>query len=141
MRRVLLSLVLVASVPLAAQGPLVPSASVTSTIYDGTSPLLPKFIKIDAASATNNTIIAAVAGKKIRVLAGSLTMTGTSVTIRFESGTDGTALTGQMAPTQGSTITIPFSPVGHFETGTGVLLNIELSGAQSVDGWLVYVEV
>jgi len=114
----------------------------TSALYaNDTTPLLPKFAKIDAATSGDNTLVAAVTGKKIRVLAGSLTMTGTAVTIRFESAAGGTALTGQMTPTQGSTITVPFCPLGHFETVAGELLNLELGGAQSVDGWLVYIEV
>lgn len=107
----------------------------------GTAGLVPKFAVIDAATSGDNTIVAAVTGKKIRVLAGSLTMTGTAVTIRFESAASGTALTGQMTPAQGQTIPLPFCPVGHFETIAGQLLNLELGGAQSVDGWLVYVEV
>lgn len=110
-------------------------------IWGPEGPLEPQFAVVDAASSGDNTIVAAVTGKKIRVLAGSLTMTGTAVTIRFESGAGGTALTGQMTPLQGHTITLPFSPVGHFETAAGELLNLELGGAQSVDGWIVYVEV
>jgi len=74
---------------------------------------LVKHAKIDAASSGDNTLVAAVTGKKIRVLAAFFTMTGTAVTIRFEDGAGGTALTGQM----------------------------ELGGAQSVDGALVYIEV
>ena len=103
--------------------------------------LTPKFAAIDAAASGDNTIVAAVASKKIRVLAAFFTMTGTAVTIRFESGAGGTALTGQMTPTQGQTITLPFNPLGWFETTAGVLLNMELGGAQSVDGALVYCEV
>jgi regulator of RNase E activity RraA len=100
-----------------------------------------KFAVVDAASSGDNTLVAAVTGKKIRVLAGMLTMTGTAVTVRFESGAGGTALTGQMTPTQGSTITLPYCPVGHFETAAAALLNLELGGAQSVDGYIVYCEV
>jgi len=95
---------------------------------------------IDAASSGNNTLVAAVTGKKIRVLAVAMTMTGTAVTIRFEDGAGGTALTGQMQPTQGQTVTLPFNPVGWFETSAATLLNLELGGAQSVDGVLVYIE-
>ena len=95
---------------------------------------------IDAASSGNNTLVAAVTGKKIRVLAFAITMTGTAVTIRFEDGAGGTALTGQMQPTQGQTVTLPFNPVGWFETSAATLLNLELGGAQSVDGVLVYIE-
>jgi hypothetical protein len=99
-----------------------------------------KRAKIDAASSGNNTLVAAVTAKKIRVLAVFLTMTGTAVTIRFEDGADGTALTGQMGPTAGQTIVLPFNPVGWFETSDATLLNLELGGAQSVDGALVYIE-
>ena len=81
-----------------------------------------------------------MSGKKIRVLALFITMTGTLVTIRFEDGADGTALTGQMGPTAGQTIVLPFNPVGWFETSAATLLNMELSGAQSVDGALTYIE-
>ena len=42
-----------------------------------------KRAKIDAASSGDNTLVAAVTGKKIRVLAAFFTMTGTAVTIRF----------------------------------------------------------
>ena len=63
-----------------------------------------KRAKIDAASSGDNTLVAAVTGKKIRVLAAFFTMTGTAVTIRFESGAGGTALTGQMGPTAGQTL-------------------------------------
>jgi hypothetical protein len=104
-------------------------------------PLAVKYAVVAAASSGNNTLVAAVAGKKLRVVAGHLTMTGAAVTIRFESGADGTALTGLMTPLQGTSIALPFCPVGHFETAAGVLLNLELGGAQAVAGWVVYVEV
>ena len=101
---------------------------------------LVKRAAIDAASSGDNTLVAAVTGKKIRVLALAITMTGTAVTIRFEDGAGGTALTGQMQPTQRQTVTLPFNPVGWFETSAATLLNLELGGAQSVDGALVYIE-
>jgi len=101
---------------------------------------LVKRAAIDAATSGNNTLVAAVSGKKIRVLALFATMTGSAVTIRFEDGAGGTALTGQMGPTSGQTIVLPFNPVGWFETSAATLLNMELSGAQSVDGVLVYIE-
>ena len=113
----------------------------TSTLYNGQTPLLPKFAIIDAAGNGDNTIVAAVSGKKIRVIALHATMTGTLVTIRFESSAGGAALTGQMQPLAGNSIDLPFNPVGWFETVAGELLNMELGGAQSVDGCLVYVEI
>lgn len=108
---------------------------------DATTPLLVKYAAVDAATSGDNTAVAAVTGKKIRVLACMLVMTGTAVTIRFESGVGGTALTGQMTPSQGGGFVLPMNEHGWFETAAGSLLNIELGGAQSVDGVVVYVEV
>lgn len=102
--------------------------------------LTPKFAIIDAATSGDNTIVAAVSSKKIRVIAGLLVASG-AVNARFESGAGGTALTGQMNLTTNSGFQIPFCPVGNFETAATTLLNLELSGAVSVDGWIVYVEV
>lgn len=112
----------------------------TSTIFNGTTALTPKFAVIDVASSGDNTILAAVTGKKIRVLALFLVSAGT-VTTRFESGASGTALTGQMNLVANSGFCLPYNPVGWFETASNTLLNLELSGAVSVDGSLVYVEV
>jgi len=115
-------------------------AFIQADFQDGRDVQLVKRAKIDGATDGNNTLVAAVTGKKIRVLAVFFTMTGTAVTIRFEDGAGGTALTGQMGPTAGQTIVLPFNPVGWFETSDATLLNMELSGAQSVDGALVYIE-
>lgn len=100
----------------------------------------PKFVAIDAASAGNNTILAAVVGKKIRVLSYTL-IASADVTVRFEDGAGGTALTGQMQLGANGGASVTYSPVGHFETTANTLLNLELSGATSVDGHLTYIEV
>lgn len=101
----------------------------------------PKYAAVDAASSGDNTVVAALAENRIRVLAVFLIMTGTAITIRFESGAGGTALTGQMTPSQGGGFVLPYNPVGWFQTAVGELLNLELGGAQSVDGCIVYEEV
>jgi hypothetical protein len=116
-----------------------PSGS--NEFYDNYSVQNVKRAVIDNAGSGDNTLVAAVTGKKIRVLQCMLVMTGTAVTIRFESGAGGTALTGQMQPSQGGGFVLPFSPVGWFETAASTLLNLELGGAQSADGVLAYVEV
>lgn len=105
-----------------------------------TTPQEPKFAIIDAATSGDNTLVAAVAGKKIRVLALVLISAGT-VTARFESGAGGTALSGQMTLAVNTGFTLPFNPVGWMQTADGTLLNLELSAAVSVDGVLVYIEV
>lgn len=112
----------------------------TDVIMNDTTALTPKFAVIDDATSGNNTIVAAVSGKKIRVL-GVFLVASADVTVRFESGANGTALTGQMQLVANTGFVLPFSPVGWFETAATTLLNLELSAAVSVDGSLIYVEV
>jgi hypothetical protein len=112
----------------------------TSTVYNGTTALTPKFAVIDHATSGNNTIVAAVADKKIRVLSAFIVAAG-AVTARFESGADGTALTGQMSLAANSGFVLPYNPLGWFETAASALLNLELGGAVSVDGSITYIEV
>lgn len=94
---------------------------------------------INNASSGDNTLVSAVAGKKIRVLAIVLISDGT-VDVRFESGAGGTALTGQMPLLVNTGFSIA-SAWGLFETASNTLLNLELSAAINVHGWITYIEV
>lgn len=98
-----------------------------------------KYAAINVASSGDNTVVAAVAGKKISVLQVWM-MAGAAVTARFESGAGGTALTGQAEIAANGGFIMPFSNIGWFETASGSLLNLELSGAVNVDGVLAYIE-
>lgn len=109
-------------------------------VYVAGVPAIAKFAKIDAATSGDNTLVSAVTGKKIRVLLWALVSGGT-VTVRFESGAGGTALTGQMTTAVNNVVCPGYSAIGHFETAAGELLNLELSGNVTVDGYLVYIEV
>ena len=95
---------------------------------------------IDHASSGDNTIVAAVPGKRIVVIQCLLISAGT-MTVRFESGATGTALTGQMNVLAATGFRLEFSKIGHFETAVGQLLNLELSAGTSADGVLSYIEV
>lgn len=112
----------------------------TDTILSDTTALTPKFAVINVATSGDNTLVAAVSAKKIRVLSLTLVM-GAATTVRFESGAAGTALTGQMEIAANSGLVLPFNPVGHFETASNTLLNLELSAANNADGFLTYIEV
>lgn len=96
---------------------------------------------VSAATLGDNTLVAAVTGKRIVVLGGVLVATGGANTVRFESGASGTALTGQMDIGDNGQLTIPPYDHGHFRTASGALLNLELSAATSVAGWITYVLV
>ena len=112
----------------------------SASMQSGNDQVIPKFAIIDAATSGDNTLQAAVADKKLRVLAVVLVAAG-AVNARFESGASGTALTGQMNLTTNSGFVLPYNPVGWFEAAANTLLNLELSGAVSVDGCLTYIEV
>jgi len=110
----------------------------TTDMGDATSVV--KYGVINVASSGNNTIQAAAgAGIKIKVLA-LMVMAGGTVTVRVESGADGTALTGEQELTAQTGFVLPYNPEGWFETADNVLLNLELSGAVNVDGVFTYVE-
>lgn len=99
-----------------------------------------KYAVIDHAGSGDNTLVAAVTGKRIRVLSYAL-VAAAAVTVRFESGASGTALTGQMSLAANGGVSAAFNEGGWFQTAAGSLLNLELGGAVSVDGHLSYIEV
>ncbi len=112
----------------------------TDVVQDGLTSLTPKFAAISASGSGNNTIVAAVTGKKIRVLEFALSFSGT-VNAKFQSAAGGTDLTGLFYGAANSQVPGSFNPLGKFETASGALLNLNLSAAVAVGGYVVYVEV
>lgn len=122
----------------------------SSVVYDGTTALTPKFAKISAAASGDNTLVAGVASKKIRVLSICLINSGTAVSCYFTSATAGTAIFADVtnkipldktgAAGAGGFI-LGSNPQGWMETSAGQALVLNLSAAQGVCGGLTYVEV
>jgi hypothetical protein len=129
-----------APVVIASNQSAIPASHETGTIFSGSTALTPKFAAISASSSGNNTIVAAVTGKKIRVLAYTLVCT-TAVTAKFKTATGGADLTGAMPFGANGGASAPYCPVGHFETVSGDLLNLVLGSAVAVAGHVIYVEV
>ena len=94
----------------------------------------------DFENAGDNTLVEAVAGKVILVLALIL-VPAAAMAVRFESGAGGAALTGVMNIGAKDPLVLPYNPEGWFETESSELLNLELGGAQQTSGCLSYVEV
>lgn len=109
-------------------------------LYDILYPTPIKYASVDASASGDNTIVEAVTGKKVRVLAVFLVATS-GLTVRFESDASGAALTGQMSIGTNGGFVLPFNYAGWFETATDELLNMELSAASPVCGGIVYTEV
>ena len=112
----------------------------TASIMDGTTSLTPKYAAVNATTNGDNTLLSAVAGKKLRVLSYTL-VADAAVGCAFEDGAGGTELAGQMAFAANGGVSVPFSPVGHFETTANTLLNLETDAAANVRGHIAYVEV
>lgn len=95
-------------------------------------------VKVDAASSGDNTLVAAVSGYKIRVLAYHLVAAG-AVTAKFQSAAAGTDLTGAMTMATGVPLTVPLEREGVIpDTVAGELLNLRLGGAVQVSGHITY---
>ena len=97
-----------------------------------------QFAAISATGAGDNQLVAAVAGKRIRVLSYHLVVV-TAVGVRFESGAGGTALTGVMTVGANGVLAPAFNPLGLFQTVAGENLNLELALAVQVSGAVTYV--
>jgi hypothetical protein len=97
---------------------------------------------VSTAALGDNTLVAAVTGKRIKVLALVL-CAAAAVDVRLESGAGGTALTGVMSLAAGDLRLVwPLAVPGYHwvETAAGALLNMELGGAVQVSGCIVYYE-
>lgn len=122
----------------------VSAALATDAIAVGTTMATPKFAFVNAAAATTDTsIVAAVTGKKIRVLAFRLNVAGTATNATFNSKPAGAGVakseTFQLDARGG--FSGGFSPVGHFETVSGEGLTVTTGAGSQVGVGVVYVEV
>lgn len=126
-------------VAIASDQTVIPVSQDSATLYAGTTALTPKFAVITASSSGDNTVVAAVTSKKIRVVRFSLSANGT-VNAKWKSGS-GTDLTGLFYMVANGGAGGNYTPVGLFETGSNTALVLNLSGAVAVGGMLTYVEV
>lgn len=111
---------------------------------DGTSYTV-KRAKISAASSGENTLVAAVSAKKIRVLSLCVIAAG-AVNAYFNNATDGGIFadsTNKLTLSAGGDgFVLPHNPYGWMQTGTNnEALRLNLSGAVAVAGGLTYIEV
>lgn len=100
-----------------------------------------QYAVVAAATAGDNTLVAAVTGKRIRVVQLVLVASGGANSVRLESAAGGTALTGVMDLVADGQLVLSHNPAGWCQTVAAELLNLELSAATSVAGVLGYVTV
>ncbi len=111
-------------------------------LYDDTSTpgkVEVKFASVDVASSGDNSIVALVAGKEIRVISYVLVASGGANTLFWNSSVGGPLSGGMgLADTGGISAN---SNTGLFATVAGEALELNLSAATSVDGHISYIEV
>jgi hypothetical protein len=112
------------------------SATTLSSIATGQGKTL-LFATIDTASSGDNTIVAADASNKIKVVAW-VAVASAAVSIRWKSGA-GTNLSGAMALAANGGVSEAGEPSAHlFETAANQGLVLNLSAAQQVSGMVSY---
>ena len=116
----------------------VSAAHAVDRLMNNLTAVTPVHVAVDVAASGDNTLVAAQGSGNIILVHQVVLVAASAVTVRFESGAGGTALTGQMQLAANSGFVLPFSPTGWFKTASNTLLNLELSGAVSVDGNLQY---
>lgn len=103
-----------------------------------------KFAKIDASASGDNSIVAAVTGRRIRVVGYTIIASG-AVTAKWRSAsTDisgGMALAANGGAAPAVSVISPGGLFGVLQTEPGEALNLNLGAAVSVGGHLTYIEV
>jgi hypothetical protein len=112
----------------------------TDALMNGLTEMTPKYTSATvAASQTDASLIAAVGGKILRVVALSVQCGATATTSTFESGTT-TRIHKVPAGANGGQI-LPFNPLGWFSTGSGLALTVTTGAGSDTEYTIVYVEV
>lgn len=125
------------------------AALMTNVIHNGTTALTPKFANLSTASTGNQALVAAVSGKKIRILALQLMATASTNAVYINDATGdlyGDSTNKIQLDDTGAAglggFTLPFNPLGWFETaGTNRPVNINLGSTNGVIAIATYVEV
>lgn len=112
-----------------------------SRVY-GSGPV--KRAVVAAATSGDNSLVAAVAGKRIRVL-GFFGLAAAAVNLYFTSAAAGTVIfggsTNKIALPANGGFVLPEAPDGWMETVAGEALILNLSGAVVVSGGVIYQEL
>lgn len=104
-------------------------------------PVKNTFASINAGT-TDGSVIAAVAGAKLRVLAVVLQCAGTATTATFNTKPSGAGSAISMTFANGANggAVLPFNPYGWFETGVGQGLSLTTGAGSATGVQVTYTE-
>ena len=118
----------------------VAAAAQSDAIMVGGTACTPKFAFSNvAASTTAGTLVAAVTGKKIRVIGFRLNVAGTATNVTLNSASAARTETFQLDAR--AVWSSGFSQVGHLETNVGEALTVTTGAGSQVGVDVVYIEV
>lgn len=112
-----------------------------STQSRGSGEIWSQAIHVVIDQAADGTIVAAVAGKRLRVLALVLTANGGVNTFSLRNTVANTRIIGSTALADDAHLLLPFSNAGWGESAVGEGILLDLLNATSVGGTLVYAEI
>lgn len=98
-----------------------------------------QFTPISSATGDGTLVAAQGVGIKIRVLAFFL-VAAAAATAKFQSGTGGTDLTGNMTMATGVSLEGGGDGFGLFETAANALLNLRQGGTVQLSGYLIWCQ-
>lgn len=107
-------------------------------VFSGGTLCQVKYAFANPASAADNEVVAAVTGKKIRVLSAVVGPNAVANGATFKSATS--AIDGLRTIAIGGIYALPYHPNGWFETVAGQALNLGLSAAQACSVLVSYIE-
>lgn len=115
-------------------------AQQTDALMNGLTGLTPKFFSASVpASTTDSSLIALVAGKKLRIIALVAQCGATATDMTFESG--GTTRKHKIPAGVNGGQVLPSNPLGWFETAVGESLTVTTGAGSASEITGVYVEV
>lgn len=123
---------------------LVGAILVGDALRFGTSSVTPAYAFANVnASSTDSSLVAAVAGKKIVVLAAYAVAGGTATDLTFNTkpSGSGTAISAKLANAANGGEILPFSPIGWFQTSTGEGLTVTTGSGSATGIGVVYLTV
>jgi len=122
------------------QSPVGTTNPLPVTISGGIAQSAAKYISIDTTS--NTVLVAAVSGKRIRVLAFAVSAIAAE-TVALWDNTNSVPIIGSMPLAANGVLVLPYNPVGWGQSGVGGSVQVIQVPAPSsgLRGCLVYVEV
>lgn len=96
-------------------------------------------VPLSTSSSGDNTVVAAIAGAKIRVLAAAVVSTLANV-VTFKSGAS-TSISGAFPLGANGGIVLPFNEHGWFETATGEALVLNMGTATATGVQVQYIRI